>query len=199
MLLASGRTLVGAEEAAAARHRHGLAHAPAQQRGGYSHVAPGARVSGQGQRSPIIMCLEVCHRLHYRPVLDKYVDCCAPTGWSGRHVDDTTMSNRIRFAVHLDANVHLTPRDQLEAMAVALVADKAGLRVCALGCAVGAARCRHGYARGVNYAKMRRKTPIPTRNLKQFTIKTQQFINRARSHCFLSRFDHRGPTKQATR
>ncbi len=154
-------------------------------------MAPGARVSGQGQRSPIITCLEVCHRLHYRPVLDKYVDRCAPTGWSGRHVDDTTMSNRIRFAVHLDANVHLTPRDQLEAMAVALVADKAGLRVCALGCAVGAARCRHGYARGVNYAKMRRKTPIPTRNLKQFTIKTQQFINRARSHCFLSRFDHR--------
>ena len=100
-------------------------------------MAPGARVSGQGQRSPIIMCLEVCHRLHYRPVLDKYVDRCAPTGWSGRHVDDTTMSNRIRFAVHLDANVHLTPRDQLEAMAVVLVADEAGLRVCALGCAVG--------------------------------------------------------------
>ena len=94
-------------------------------------------MGGQGQRSLIITCLEVCHRLHYRPVLDKYVDRCAPTGWSGRHVDDTTMSNRIRFAVHLDANVHLTPRDQLEAMAVALVADKAGLRVCALGCAVG--------------------------------------------------------------
>ena len=94
-------------------------------------------MSGQGQRSPIITCLEVCHRLHYRPVLDKYVDCCAPTGWSGRHVDDTTMSNRIRFVVHHDANVHLTPRDQLEAMAVALVADEAGLRVSALGCAVG--------------------------------------------------------------
>ena len=175
----------------AARHRHGLAHAPAQQHDGYSHVASGARVSGQGQRSPILTCLEVCHRLHYRPVLDKYVDRCAPTGWSGRHVDDTTMSNRIRFAVHHDANVHLTPRDQLEAMVVALVADDARLRVCALGCAVGD-RCRHGgFAGGVNCAKMMFKSAIPTRNLKQFTIKTQQFINRARSHCFLSRFDHR--------
>ena len=38
LLLASGRTLVGAEEAAAARHRHGLAHTPAQQHDGYSHV-----------------------------------------------------------------------------------------------------------------------------------------------------------------
>ena len=103
-------------------------------------------MGGQGQRSLIITCLEVCHRLHYRPVLDKYVDRCAPTGWSGRHVDDTTMSNRIRFVVHHDANVHLTPRDQLEAMVVALVADDARLRVCALGCAVGD-RCRQRWLR----------------------------------------------------
>ena len=77
-----------------------------------------------------------------------------------------------------------------------MLADEARLRVCALGCAVGH-RCRHGgFAGGVNYAKMRAKTSIPTRNLKQFTIKTQQFINRARSHCFLSRFDHRAPRQR---
>ena len=128
-------------------------------------------MSGQGQRSLIITCLEVCHRLHYRPVLDKYVDRCAPTGWSGRHVDDTTMSNRIRFAVHHDANVHLSPRDQLEALAVTLLADEARLRVCALGCAVGTARCRHGYAGGVNTAKMSGNTSRLTANLEVFTIK----------------------------
>ena len=132
----------------AARHRHGLAHAPAQQRGGYSHVASGARVSGQGQHSPIIMCLEVCHRLHYRPVPGYHVDCCAPAAWSGRHVADTTMSNRVRLAVRHDANVHLAPRDKLETLEVALVDDEARLRVCAPGCAVRH-RCRHGgYSRG---------------------------------------------------
>ena len=137
--------------------------------------------------------------LRYRPVPGDDVNFvvlrgsrgCAPAAWSGRHVADTTKSNRIRFVVHHDANVHLAPRDRLEALEVALVADEARLRVCAPGCAVGH-RCRHGgYAGGVNCAKMVTKTSIPTRNLKQFTIKTQQFINRARSHCFLSRFDHR--------
>ena len=47
------------------------------------------------------------------------------------------MSNRIRFAVHHGANVHLIPWDQLDAVAVAPVADEARLRVCALGRAVG--------------------------------------------------------------
>ena len=121
-------------------------------------------MSGQGQRSLIITCLEVCHRLHYRPVLDKYVDRCAPTGWSGRHVDDTTMSNRIRFAVHHDANVHLTPRDQLEAMVVALVADEAQVA------RLRSRRRREGLAvdmvvshGGVNCAKMGTKSTIPTK------------------------------------
>ena len=47
------------------------------------------------------------------------------------------MSNRIRFAVHHGANVHLIPWDQLDAVEVAPVADEARLRVCALGRAVG--------------------------------------------------------------
>ena len=148
-------------------------------------------MSGQGQRCVVITCLEVCHRLHYRPVPGYHVDRCAPAAWSGRHVADTTMSNRVRLAVRHDANVYLAPRDRLETLEVALVADEARLRVCAPGCAVRHG-CRHGgYAGGVNCSKITRKATIPTRNLKQFTIKTQQFINRVRNHCFLSRFDHR--------
>ena len=45
----------------------------------------------------------------------------------------------------------------------------------------------------MNCSKVTLKSTIPTRNLKQFTIKAQQFINGARNHCFLSRFDHRDP------
>ena len=93
-------------------------------------------MSGQGQRCVVITCLEVCHRLHYRPVPGYHVDRCAPAAWSGRHVADTTMSNRVRLAVRHDANVYLAPRDRLETLEVALVADEARLRVCAPGCAV---------------------------------------------------------------
>ena len=66
---------------------------------------------------------------------------------------NTIMSNRIQFAVHHDANVHLSPRNRLEALEVALVGDEARLRVCALGCAVGH-RCRHGgFAGGGEYCE----------------------------------------------
>ena len=54
LLIASGRTLVGAEEAARGSLRH------AQQHDGCSCVAPGARVSGLEQHSPVRTCLEVC-------------------------------------------------------------------------------------------------------------------------------------------
>ena len=198
MLLASGRALGGADEAA----RCAASTRPCTRtRTAAWWLLTRDRacvMSGQGQRSAITTCMEVCHRLRYRPVPDYHVDCCAPTAWSGRHVDDTTVSNRIRFAAHHDANVHLAPRDRLEALAVALLADEARLRVCALGCAVGAALSTWRFRRGVNYAKMTHKTCLPTRNLKQFTIKTQQFINRARSHCFLSRFDHREIAREIT-
>ena len=110
-------------------------------------------MSGQGQRSAIRTCLEVCHRLHYRPVLDKHGDGCAPAAWSGRHVVNTIMSNRIRFAVHHDASVHLSPRDRLEAMAVPLVADEARLRGCALGCAVPTPLSTWWFRRGGEYCE----------------------------------------------
>ena len=63
------------------------------------------------------------------------------------------MSNRIRFAVHHGANVHLIPWDQLDAVAVAPVADEARLRVCALGRAVGHAVDRGGFAGGGGYCE----------------------------------------------
>jgi hypothetical protein len=148
-------------------------------------------MSGQGQRCVVITCLEVCHRLHYRPVPGYHVDRCAPAAWSGRHVADTTMSNRVRLATRHDDNVYLAPRDRLETLEVALVADEARLRVCALGCAVRH-RCRHGgYAGGVNTAKMMLITSRLTANLEVITIKTEVFTNPARFHCFPSRFDHR--------
>ena len=105
---------------------------------------------------------------------------------------NTLMSNRIRFAVHHDANVHLSPRNRLEALEVALVADEARLRVCALGCAVRQ-RCRHGgFAGGGEYCEMTLITSRLTANLEVITIKTEVITNPARFHCFPSRFDHRG-------
>ena len=101
------------------------------------------------------------------------------------------MSNRIRFAVHHGANVHLIPWDQLDAVAVAPVADEARLRVCALGRAVGHAVDRGGFAGGGDTAKMSVITSRLTANLEVFTIKTEVFTNPARFHCFPSRFDHR--------
>ena len=193
LLLASGRTLGGADEAA----RRAASTRPCTRTctaawwlltRGISGRA--CVMSGRGQRSAITTCLEVCHRLHYRPVLDDHADCCAPAAWSGGHVADTTMSNRIRFVVHHDANVHLAPRDRLEALEVAPLADEARLRVCALGCAVRP-RCRPGgYAGGVNTAKMSLNTSRLTANLEVFTIKTDVFTNPAQFHCFPSRFDH---------
>ena len=102
------------------------------------------------------------------------------------------MSNRIQFAVHHDANVHLSPRDRLDILEVALVADEARLRVCVLGCAAGH-RCRHdGYGGGgVNTAKMSVITSRLTTNLEVIKIKTEVITNPARIHCFPSRFDHR--------
>ena len=61
------------------------------------------------------------------------------------------MSNRVRLAIRHDDNVYLAPRDRLETLEVALVADEARLRVCAPGCAVRH-RCRHGgFAGGGEY------------------------------------------------
>ena len=143
LLLASGRALGGADEAA----RRAASTRPCTRTctAAWWLLTRGRAcvMSGQGQLSVITTCLEVCDRLHYRPVLDKHGDGCAPAAWSGRHIMNTIMSNRIRFAVHHDANVHLSPRNRLEALEVALVADEARLRVCALGCAVRQ-RCRHG-------------------------------------------------------
>ena len=108
-------------------------------------------MSGQGQRCVIRTCLEVRHRLHYRPVPGDHADRCSRAAWSGRHVADTTMSNRVRLAIRHDDNVYLAPRDRLETLEVALVADEARLRVCAPGCAVRH-RCRHGgFAGGGEY------------------------------------------------
>ena len=116
LLLASGRALGGADEAA----RRAASTRPCTRTctAAWWLLTRGRAfvMSGRGQRSAITTCLEVCHRLHYRPVLDKHGDGCAPAAWSGWHVADTTKSNRIRFVVHHDANVHLTPLDQLEAM-----------------------------------------------------------------------------------
>ena len=191
MLLASGRALGGADEAARCAASTWPCTRTCTAAWWLLTRDLACVMSGRGQRSAITTCLEVCHRLHYRPVLDDHADRCAPAAWSGGHVADTTMSNRIRFVVHHDDNVYLAPRVRLEALEVALLADEARLRVCALGCPVRP-RCRHGgYAGGVNTAKMSLNTSRLTANLEVFTIKTEVFTNPARFHCFPSRFDHR--------
>ena len=136
LLLASGRALGGADEAARCAASTWPCTRTCTAAWWLLTRDLACVMSGRGQRSAITTCLEVCHRLHYRPVLDDHADRCAPAAWSGGHVADTTMSNRIRFVVHHDANVYLAPRDRLEALEVALLADEARLRVCALGCAV---------------------------------------------------------------
>ena len=107
LLLASGRVLVGADEAA----RCAVSTRPCTRTctaawwlltRGISGRA--CVMSGRGQRSAITTCLEVCHRLHYRPVLDSMLIVVRPRPGPA----STLMTRPCRIGYDLPSTTMLT-------------------------------------------------------------------------------------------
>ena len=155
-------------------------------------MTSGACVSNPAQRSPIIMCLEGRHGLHRQPVLDQHPEGCALAARARRHVDDMTISNRVRLAAHHDDFVHLTPVHLPEETMEALVVGER--RVARCSCCMRGSLDRTWLAvdRGDKTRNWNTESPFLTLNPERFTVKKERFTSPAIRHCFLSGFDHRG-------
>ena len=154
-------------------------------------MTSGACVSNPAQRSPIIMCLEGRHGLHRQPVLDQHPEGCALAARARRHVDDMTISNRVRLAAHHDDFVHLTPVHLPEETMEALVVGER--RVARCSCCMRGSLDRTWLAvdRGDKTRNWTTESPFLTLNPERFTVKKERFTSPAIRHCFLSGFDHR--------
>ena len=154
-------------------------------------MTSGACVSNPAQRSPIIMCMEGRHGLHRQPVLDQHPEGCALAARARRHVDDMTISNRVRLAAHHDDFVHLTPVHLPEAtMEASVVGER---RVARCSCCMRGSLDRTWLAvdRGDKTRNWTTENPFLTLNPERFTVKKERFTSPAIRHCFLSGFDHR--------
>ena len=160
-------------------------------------MTSGACVSNPAQRSPIIMCLEGRHGLHRQPVLDQHPEGCALAARARRHVDDMTISNRVRLAAHHDDFVHLTPVHLPEETMEALVVGER--RVARCSCCMRGSLDRTWLAvdRGDKTRNWMTENPFLTLNPERFTVKKERFTSPAIRHCFLSGFDHRADTRFA--